>query len=202
MPRGFIDLHQARCRSHAQPCGPELRSEGVLRQSRAHVRLGCPRAGRYHLSASRPAPVSGAAVTAMRGQRRGVAHLPALCTARVAPMARHHIHLQAALRFVFVSMIEDVVLGLFWSVPRYRDTTPHRTNPSSLGNMHWPQIAIPTSRVSHRFRAHDGIKLFPRQASQLQAGVAQAGAVYICRVGDLGCLVVADLGSQGRHQHQ
>src|SRR5262249_5379894 len=40
------------------------------------------------------------AVTAMRLQRRGVAHLPTLCTARVATMARHQIHLHASLRFV------------------------------------------------------------------------------------------------------
>src|ERR687888_2378257 len=58
------------------------------------------------------------------------------------------------------------------------------------------------SRVGHCLRAHDGVKLFSCQEAQLHTGVAQAAAICVCRVGDLGGLVIANLGGQGRHQHQ
>src|SRR3989442_6014936 len=100
MHRVFIDLQDARRRSHAQPFCQELRSQGILRHIRANASIGCPSSGRYHISASHTAQAYFAAVTAMRLQRRCVAHLTALCTARVATMARHQIHLHASLRFV------------------------------------------------------------------------------------------------------
>ena len=98
--RVFIDLQDARRRSHAQSFCQELGSQGILRQIRANANLGCPGSGRYHISTSRTAQAYFAAVTTMRLQCRGVAHLPTLCTARVATMARHQIHLHASLRFV------------------------------------------------------------------------------------------------------
>jgi hypothetical protein len=52
---------------------------------------------------------------------------------------------------------------------------------------------LPLLWVSHCLWAHDGVKLFSCQEAQLHAGFAQASAVCVCRVGNLGGLVVANL---------
>src|SRR6266571_8985936 len=113
----FIDLQDACRRSHAQPFCQELRSQGILHQIRANASIGCPSSGRYHISASHTAQAYVAAVTAMRLQRRCVAHLPALCTTRVATMARHQIHPHASLGFVF-SRKHDISWLFLQSPPR------------------------------------------------------------------------------------
>src|SRR5438128_10362892 len=98
----FIDLQDACRRSHAQPFCQELCSQGILRQIRANSSIGCPSSGRYHISASRTAQAHFTAVTAMRLRRRCVAHLTALCTARIATMARHLINPHAPITFAFL----------------------------------------------------------------------------------------------------
>jgi hypothetical protein len=50
-----------------------------------------------------------------------------------------------------------------------------------------------SSRVGHRLWAHDLVKRLSCQEAQLHASFAQAAAIFIRRVGDLGGLVIADL---------
>lgn len=56
--------------------------------------------------------------------------------------------------------------------------------------------------MCHGFRLHHGVELLAREIAQLQSGLPKTAVLHVSRVRHFGGLVVTDLRSESRNQHQ
>src|SRR2546423_1255394 len=75
-------------------------------------------------------------------------------------------------------------------------------NKNNLLFIPYPSALIPSSRVCHLFGTDVLVELLAGEEAEFDCGLAQADALAVRVLGDLGGVVVADVGVERRDEHE